>query len=367
MNYLRITLFLAIFPIGMNTIGILICNIAACILSLSSKINKYVLLFLSYFLVYTVLQYGVNTILNIEVSLWQIFRTEVFLYIGLLVYSSVLSNKILIQKFFLKEHFFLGGLLFLIIVSLLLNYRLYPISLNVEGSYRIYIYSAYLFSLLFAYAFYRGKFVALIYALLIAITFQKSLLAYLAISSLIILFLSKSRKIFRNQVIILGLLFIASIPMLPMIYERFHILFTQGDNWRLLEIQLAFEAILRNSYTLFFGNGVGVPYREILTASGDYSRLEEAMQYDVHNLFAEILMKFGLIFTILYMWLMIILLRGLPVPLFVACIVFIVFQGMSSPALFHSIDTLGYFLGLSLLKGHLQMDKASTIKMRETA
>ena len=178
------------------------------------------------------------------------------------------------------------------------------------------------------------------------------------ISSIIFLF-SKRNHIGLIKKILLSLCAFAILaPFLGDVITRFSHFLQVGDLWRLQEIILSMETYSSSTYNMIFGNGVGVPYRELNYAMmfGDSSRLAINMTFDVHNLFVEILLKFGPIFLVFYLYFIFRQFRKLPNFIYILLVILFISQGLTSPAIFHSVDTLGFMLGLSLIinryRGH---------------
>lgn len=341
------------FPFAFGQFEVLYCYSFVIIILIHRKFDRSALYFGMFTVTYLLFQILLNCFRGLEISFFQIIRTMSYFLVSLMIYAFVVRNCYIAHVFFRYENWISGFIFILLVIDILFGERLYSASLLLDdGSGRFYVFSPMLFYLLLSLALYEGRLIALVYMALIMATLQKTLI--ICVFLLIPLLLLYRGKVlgYRKIVLIIILAFIPFLFFGSDLISRFQGFFVNGDNWRLNEVVVGLKVYSSSFFNIIFGNGLGVPYRELTVQIDSFelpNRLAINMTYDVHNLFVDLLIKFGFIYLLAYFLFIFNILKSLPSFFIISCIAFFIVMGFSSPAVFHSIDSLGFMFGLALL------------------
>jgi hypothetical protein len=176
------------------------------------------------------------------------------------------------------------------------------------------------------------------------ITFQKTIYVYYLIE----FFLKKVSSVSKKIVILLAIS-LATYNTLPRIIHLFKV----GDNSRLVEINTALPKITDSFTSLMFGHGIGFKY-QLLTFPILETYPKKQMinsQYDIHNLYIDLIFKNGLIYTSIFIFFIYYLCQKIENKqnAVLAFILFLV-SSISAPTLSSSIELIGFLSGLAFLR-----------------
>ena len=356
LSLLSLILTFGLLPVGLNNLGILTCYLFFIIICFRFVISYKLSFVLIFFLTYFSVQIMTNIFLERDIDIVQVLRTSVHFFLGFIVYILVLDNKKITFYFFKYELYILVYISILFFLYFFLDVRLYSSSLIIEDSDRFYIFSPMLFFPLFVLAVKKGNLNSVFYLFFLGLTLQKTIMLSIIVVYILHFFFQKNdNKKFGYKNILVGITaFLLVVTLVFMIVPRFLTFLEVGDTWRLIEISKVFEIVSNDMIKLLFGNGIGIPYREFVEGVDLDSRLAVNMRYDVHNFYADIILKLGLFFLICLLIVMYQLMRPLGSLVKFQIFSFYIIQGLSSPVLFQSIDFLGFMLGLSLITNVLK-------------
>lgn len=362
LGFILLIFGMSILPLGLGSTEIMLSScIFLAITFIFITIPKDHILYLSVIIFFPLFQILTNLIIEKSIDFFQIARVNAPLFIGIFVYYA--SRRLhSFQIFFYKNESKLAVfLLSLILLYYLTDIRLFSVSLDTfttlseSDSLRIYLYSPCLFFLLFLLALKDMKKIVFIYLFFLVITLSKSVFLSIFISFALylfsIIFTNNSKDNKPVSKIIITALIISFAAVIPIILDRFITFFAVGDLWRLTEIISVIELIRNEPSILLIGYGVGIPYRDFMWSlyNGDNYPLINNMRYDLHNLYLDVIVKYGAIYLLIYLIYFYKLISKFNMVLKLQILFMFIIYGFTSPALFHSIDFIAFMLGLSII------------------
>ena len=342
-----LVLLLALFPFGLSSAGIAIsCALFVIknykyIISLKNKKFEYYVSL--YLIVYPVFLSLISKYyMDLEINLYQLIRKMTPLVLGLLIYFILLNNRKITESFKKNINNIIGILLFIGITSILTKTELYSHQLSSSDN-RFFIYSGYFFALA-TLANFNNKFVDSL-KIIPLFTFQKIIYIYYLME----IFIKNTNDKAGKKIFLLLIIIIVSYKMLPRLIHLFKV----GDNWRLSEINNAFPQITDSFNHLIFGHGIGFKFQILVWPIVEVYPIKQMLnsQYDIHNLYIDLIFKNGLIYTLIYIYFIYYLCQKIEnrKNAILAFTLFLI-SGFSAPTLSSSIELIGFLSGIAFLR-----------------
>lgn len=339
-------LLLGILPFGLSSKGILISNIIFTLINLKYlykyKFVRFELFSSIYIIIYPLMLSGVMKYLfDNDISIYQLYRKMAPLIIAFLVYFIVLGNKRIYSSLIENIYMILFCILILVITSLVFSIELYSHQLNTSDN-RFFVYSTSFF-LLATLINFKKKYAAIM-NLIPLITFSKIILVYYFLYLGFFDNINKHLKLF-----LMLLVTIIAIKILP----RLLLFIKEGDSERMRGINQALPQCYDSITHFLFGHGIGYKYNieTFPIFHTDNFRLAINLQYDVHNFYIDTLFKNGFLYLAFYLYFIIYLstrMKNKRTSFFILLYFFL--SSFSAPTLIGSIEIIGFFLALAILR-----------------
>jgi hypothetical protein len=303
----------------------------------------------------------VNVLRGEPFSLFQFFRGATFCLIGLWLSIEEISERFFELFDRMIPTLILGGFVAAFLYfGFGLDYYNSQVDIPFETSEskRIYIYPSLLFVVLFVDAAVSGRMTQIVYLLIIAITGSKTF--FVAVAFTYVVSIVGCRSLKRTAFSILMLVLAAGIAVAAHLPDRIGMLVEEGDPWRVVEPLAALDR-LADPLRLAFGNGAGVPYwggRESLVDYDEVQRVVENSFYDVHNGFVTLLLRFGLVGALIYVYLFS---KSIPRSSFLELAAFstaVFVNVFFSHGPVQTVEVLGLVLGLRLVQYRHRLDRS---------
>jgi len=350
-------------PLGLRTAELsllALCGLALAVVNGSVGTRK--LRIVGWFLLLNCFGTALNVLRGEPFSLFQYFRGVTFCLIGLWLAIEKIDDRFLAVFDRMISVLTLGGL-FSAFLYFAFGLDYYNSQLDIPfellGDKRIYVYPSLLFLVLFIDAVLSARMTQIIYLVLIVVTVSKTLFFVVTLTYLLNIMANRSLK--RTVFSIIMLFLAAGLAAVAQLPDRIGAFVEEGDPWRMIEPLAALER-LADPLRLAIGNGAGVPYwggRESVMDYDEVQRVVENSFYDVHNGFLTVLLRFGLIGGIFYVYLFS---KSIPRSNFseLAAFSIAVFVNIFlSHGPIQTVEVLGLVLGLRLVQYRRRLDQRS--------
>ena len=312
------------------------------ILKKTEPFSKANLLILTLFYLFIVFQQIILQLAGVAVDYMQVMRNIAFISLFFLVYEIRGWIAHIVVKNSNKLVYFMLALLILFYVF---DVKLFITQLESQG--RLYVFGFPIYVVLQILAI-RQKQYHIVFFIFVILSASNGKAIIVADLFLIAVAMSSGVQFNVGKFVFTFGLF-AIILYNSVLFERIEMFMINGDAWRLEEVHYAYNSIIKDYFSPLFGNGLGVPYNDSY-GYGVYANLtglEENSSFDIHNLFISIILKYGVLGSLLfyYAWK-----RYLKNTGEFAFTIFVLISGMSSPWIIQSIEITSLAIAMGILQ-----------------